>query len=141
VQLTTLGKGKVESGVGYTKDNALAGLRFESLEAQNAHLRCWNRTWARTRIHGTTKKQVWQLFVEAEREALRPLPATAFTFFKVGERKVHQDGHVEIERAYYSVPHRLVGRWLVVHYCQEWVKVFDARRTGGLPPPCKRRPV
>jgi transposase len=118
-------KGKVESGVGYTKKNALAGLRFESLEEQNAHLRRWNRTWARTRIHGTTKRQVWRLFVEDERDALLPLPGSSFTFFEVGLRKVHVDGHVEIQRSYYSVPHRLVGQSVVVHYCQKWVKVFD----------------
>ena len=117
-------KGKVESGVGYTKDNALKGRRFESLQAQNAHLRQWNKTWARTRIHGTTKKQVWAVFVEAERPALQPLPEKPFGYFKVATRTVHCDGHIEVDRAYYSVPHRFVGQRLTVHYNALWVKAF-----------------
>lgn len=118
-------KGKTESGIGYTQDNALKGLRFDSLEAQNAHLRHWNRTWARTRIHGTTKRQVYAVFLEEERAALKPAPLAAFAYFKVGRRKVHQDGHVEVQRAYYSVPHRFVGETVTVHFNRDYVKVFD----------------
>lgn len=118
-------KGKVESGVGYTKENALHALRFASLEAQNAYLRHWNQTWARTRIHGTTKRQVWAVFIDSERPALQPLPENPFPYFKIGERKVHADGHIEVERAYYSVPHRFVGQVLTVHFNGEWVKVLD----------------
>jgi len=58
--------GKQERSGGYVKDNALKGRRFESLEAHNAHLRHWNRTIARLRIHGTTRRQVWTHFVEVE---------------------------------------------------------------------------
>ena len=119
-------KGKTESGVGYTQENALKGLRFDSIEAQNAHLRHWNRTWARQRIHGTTKKQVWAVFLDEEKAQLQPLVLTPFTYFKVGQRKVHLDGHIEVERAYYSVPHRFVGQRLTVHSNRQYVKVLGA---------------
>jgi transposase len=118
-------KGKVESGVGYTKDNALKGLRFDSLDAQNAHLRDWNRRWARTRIHGTIKQQVWTVFVDSERNALQPLPEKPFKYFKVGKRKVYVDGHIEVAGAYYSVPHSYLGHYLTVHFNAQWVKVLD----------------
>lgn len=118
-------KGKTESGVGYTQNNALKGLRFESLEAQNAHLRYWNRTWARTRIHGTTKKQVWTLFTEQEKPTLQALPQSTFRFFKLGSRKVQADGHIEVARAYYSVPHHYLGRIVRVQFNSQWVKVLD----------------
>lgn len=118
-------KGKVESGIGYTKKNALKGLKFNSLEDQNAHLRNWNKTWARTRVHGTTKRQVWAVFVESERPALQPLPETAFPYFNLATRTVHPDGHIEIDRAYYSVPHGFVGQKLSVHYNAQWVKAFS----------------
>lgn len=118
-------KGKTESGVGYTQNNALKGRRFESLEAQNAHLKYWNRTWARTRIHGTTKKQVWTLFTQLEQKALQALPENAFQFFKLGSRKVQADGHIEVARAYYSVPHRYLGRRVEVQFTSQWVKVLD----------------
>ena len=117
-------KGKVESGVGYTKNNALKGRRFQSLEEQNAFLKHWNRTWARTRIHGTTKKQVWAIFKESEQPALKPLPDSPFEYFKIAERTVHPDGHVEIDRSYYSAPHRLIGQKVQIHYNTLWVKIF-----------------
>jgi transposase len=70
--------GKQERSGGYVKTNALKGRRFDSLDAQNAFLRHWNRTIARLRIHGTTRRQVWTHFVEVEQRALQPLPARRF---------------------------------------------------------------
>jgi hypothetical protein len=55
-------KGKVESGIGHTQKTPLHGLRFESLEAAQAYLDRWERHWADTRIHGTTKRQVAAMF-------------------------------------------------------------------------------
>lgn len=120
-------KGKTESGIGYTQNNALKGLRFESLEAQNAHLRYWNRTWARTRIHGTTKKQVWTLFTQEEQKTLQTLPAKPFQYFNPARagRKVQADGHIEVARAYYSVPHHYLGQRVEVQFNSQWVKVLD----------------
>jgi len=117
-------KGKVESGIGYTQDNALKGRKFESLDAQNAYLRDWNRRWARTRIHGTIKQQVWAVFTEVERGALQALPEKPFAYFKIGTRKVHADGHIEVRGAYYSVPHQFLGESLIVHFNAQWVKVL-----------------
>jgi transposase len=115
--------GKVERGGGYVK-KALKGRRFESLAEQNEFLRTWNRTVARLRIHGTTKQQVWKRFVELERDALKALPADPFAFFHIGARKVHPDGHIEVQRAYYSVPHDLVGQSVEVRWDQKLAKVF-----------------
>ncbi|MFM7162025.1 MAG: hypothetical protein ACKO3P_16860, partial [Planctomycetaceae bacterium] len=80
-------KGQVERGVGYVKSNSLRGREFESLAAQNEHLREWERTVADTRIHGTTKRHVGQVFENEERVALRPLPAERFPMFQEGPRR------------------------------------------------------
>jgi len=80
-------KGVVERDVGYTKGNALAGRRFESLEEGNRFLGHWNKHWARTRIHGTTKCQVWKMFCEVEQPRLRALAATPFVYFAVAKRR------------------------------------------------------
>lgn len=114
--------GKVERGVGYTK-NALKARTFDSLEAHNEFLRTWNRSVARLRIHGTTKQQVWARFVELERPALQPLPSEPFPFFQVSRRKVHPDGHIELARAYYSVPHHLVGQEVEVRWDDRLVRI------------------
>ena len=49
-------KGKVESHVNYTQSNALKGKKFNNEGEQNSYLRNWNKRWASTRIHGTTKR-------------------------------------------------------------------------------------
>jgi len=125
-------QGVAERGGGYVKDNALRGKRFDSLEELAAYLARWNRTVARLRIHGTTRKQVYAHFLEVERPALLPLPATRFERFQVGTRTVHPDGHVQVEGAFYSVPHTLVGQEVRVHWDDRLVRVYlPAGRQGA----------
>lgn len=57
-------KGKVESSVGHTKRTPLKGMRFESIEEAQTYLDRWDRNWADTRIHGTTKRQVAAMFAQ-----------------------------------------------------------------------------
>ena len=117
--------GKQERSGGYVKDNALKGRRFDNLEAQNTFLRHWNRTIARLRIHGTTRRQVWTHFVEAEQRTLQPLATEGFPFFTAGERTVHTDGHVEVGGAFYPVPLALLGQRLRVRWDAHLVRVFQ----------------
>jgi hypothetical protein len=117
--------GKQERSGGYVKDNALKGRRFDSLDAQNAFLRHWNRTVARLRIHGTTRRQVWTHFVEVEQRALHPLASEAFPLFASGERTVHTDGHVEVAGAFYPVPLALLGQRVRVRWDAHLVRIFD----------------
>lgn len=118
-------KGKIESGVGYVKSNALAGHVFRSLDEQNRHLLIWETTVADGRIHGTIRQQVGKLFAEVERAALQPLPAERFPIFQEGQRTVHRDGHVEVDKAYYSVPPEHLGRRVWVRWDSRMVRIFD----------------
>jgi transposase len=120
-------KGKVEKGVGYVQGNGLKGHVFPSLEAQNAHLLTWETTVADTRIHGTTRQQVSRLFEQGERPALQPLPAARFPCFHEGRRIVHRDGHVEVARAYYSVPPEYLARRVWVRWDGRLVRIFNER--------------
>ena len=119
-------KGKVESAVGHTQSTALKGRRFESLEEQNTALLHWNERWAFTRIHGTTKRQVREMF-EEERPALLPLPPTRFEYYRIVERRVHVDGHIEVDGAYYSAPPRYVGTGVIVRVGRLWLRIIDPR--------------
>jgi transposase len=121
-------KGKVESAVGHTQGTALKGRTFESIEEQNVFLQRWNERWAFTRIHGTTKRQVREMFDE-ERPALLPLPPTRFEYYQIVERRVHVDGHIEVNGAYYSAPPRYVGTGVVVHVGTLWLRIIDERST------------
>ena len=118
-------KGKIESGVNYVQENGLKGHGFTSLEKENEHLLHWETTVADTRIHGTIRKQVGKLFQEVERGALQPLPLERFPFFHEGKRIVHRDGHVEVAKAYYSVPPEYLGHTLWVRWDLRLVRIFN----------------
>jgi transposase len=120
-------KGKIEAGVKYVKNNGLKGHVFPSLEAENQHLFRWEQSTADTRIHGTTKQQVGRVFDEVEQATLQPLPAERFPFFHEAQRKVSRDGHVEVARAYYSVPAEHLGRTVWARWDARLVWVFDQR--------------
>lgn len=125
-------QGITERGGGYMKDNALKGRRFESLDELDSFLKHWNRTVARVRIHGTTRKQVYAHFLEVEKPALKPLPKDRFSLFEVGTRTVHPDGHVQVEGAFYSVPHALVGEDVRVQWDQHLVRVYAQGQCVGV---------
>lgn len=118
-------KGKVEGGVKYVQSNALKGRTFASLADQNCHLLEWERAVADTRIHGTTQKQVGKCFEQAERSALLPLPPGRFPFFEEGKRVVSRDGHIEVAKAYYSVPPEYLGRTVWARWENRIVRIFD----------------
>jgi transposase len=120
-------KGKVERGVDYVQENGLRAKSFESLAAQNEHLDHWEETIADTRIHGTTKQQVRKLFESAEKGALLPLPSDHFPFYREARRKVSRDGHIAVERAYYSVPPEYLGCEVWVRYDSRLVRILNSR--------------
>ncbi len=120
-------KGKIESGIGYVKKNALKGLAFASLEEVNRHLLDWETTVADTRVHGTIRQQVGNYFVAAEQPALRPLPLERFPYFEEGRRTVSRDGHIEVARAYYSAPPEYLGRRVWARWDGRCVRLFNDR--------------
>jgi transposase len=120
-------KGKVEASVKYVQSNGLKGYTFATLEEQRQHLAHWERTVADTRIHGTTKKQVLKVFEEVERPALLPLPRERFANFREARRKVNRDGHIEVAKAYYSVPPEYLGREVWARWDARLVRIFNCR--------------
>jgi transposase len=102
-------KGKDERGVGYVKKNAIAGRRFESWAALEAHLDRWMREVADQRVHGTTGEAPAERFA-SEAGTLRPLGARApFGQLRDLVRKVQADCAIDLDTNSYSVPWRLIG--------------------------------
>lgn len=122
-------KGKVERAVQHTA-RRLRGLKFETLETAQAYIDHWDARWADTRIHGTTKRQVAAMF-EEERPFLRSLPIEPFRYYRYGDRTVHLDGSVEVDRAYYHVPSGLLGRRVAVRWDDRIVRILSLE-TGEL---------
>ena len=124
-------KGKIEAGIKYVKVNALAGRTFSSLAELNQHLADWERTVADQRIHGTTKRQVAELF-KLEKPSLVALPASLFPCFQEGPRTVHRDGHIEVEKAFYHVPPEYLRREVWARYDSREVRIFAKQPDGSL---------
>jgi transposase len=120
-------KAKVEAGVLVVERWILARLRnrtFFSLGELNAAIaELLEDLNARPfkKIEGCRRSR----FVAFEQSALRPLPAQRYAFGEWRKAKVHPDYHVEVKRAYYSVPYRLIGQRVDVRLTASTVEIFD----------------
>jgi transposase len=117
-------KGKTESGVGYVKRNAIAGLSFTSSAALEAHLAKW-MVEADQRVHGTTHERPIERFERDEKQTLRPLPSPVMPVrVRRVSRRVATDCFVDVDTIRYSVPHTLVKRYVDVLVGDHDVVVF-----------------
>jgi hypothetical protein len=126
-------KGKDERGVGYVKKNAIAGRRFASWSALEAHLDGWMRDVADQRIHGTTGEAPIDRFRRAEAGALRSIAGVPpFAMTRELVRKVQADCVVEVDGNAYSVPWRLIGESVRVVIAGDNLRVSHAGREVAL---------
>ena len=119
-------KGRVERGIDFVQ-TALKGRTFPSLSAVNTFLTEWEKNTADTRIHGTTRRHVCEHFLAVEKPALQPLPASVFPSFTEGKRRVHLDGHVEFDKAYYSVPPEYTSREVWVRGESRLIRIYSLK--------------
>ena len=66
-----------------------------------------------------------KLFEQAERRELLPLPSERFPFFHEARHTVHRDGHLEVDKAFYSAPPEYVGHRLWVRWDSRLVRIFN----------------
>ena len=122
-------KGKDERGVGYVKRNAIAGRRFASWAAMEAHLDAWTRDIADLRVHGTTGEAPIDRFLREEAGALRAVRGIPpFTTHRDLMRSVGADCAVAIDGNAYSVPWRLIGERVRVTVGNEIVRIHHGGR-------------
>jgi transposase len=119
-------KAKVETGVLIVERWILARLRnrqFFSLGELNGAIRELLEglnVRAFKKIEGCRRSR----FEALERAALRPLAPRAYEFGQWKQAKVHPDYHIEVGRAYYSVPYALIGERVDVRLTAGGVEVF-----------------
>jgi len=70
-------------------------------------------------------------FEQFEWATLKPLPPRAYEFGEWRKAKVHPDYHIEVARAYYSVPYRLIGERVDVRLTARAVEIFHAGHLVG----------
>lgn len=119
-------KAKVETGVQVVERWILARLRnrkFFSLGEMNeaiAVLIEYLNTRPFKKMPGSRRTR----FIEIEQSSLQPLPARHYEFGEWHPRKVHPDYHIELARAYYSVPYRLIGERVEARLTAQAVEIF-----------------
>jgi transposase len=135
-------KAAVENGVLIAERRVLGGLRhrqFFSLAELNAAI---------VQIVAEINTEPFQkragsrhsVFESEERPATQALPVRRYEYaeWKIGAR-VHQDHHLEVGRAYYSVHYTLVGQRLDVRLTAQTVEVFQRGASIAIHPRAVRR--
>ncbi|WP_246413466.1 Mu transposase domain-containing protein [Methylobacterium brachythecii] len=111
------------------KKNAIAGRRFESWAAMEAHLDAWTRDVADLCVHGTTGDAPRHRFDRDEVHALRSLAGLPpFMTARDLVRCVGADCAVAIDGNAYSVPWRLIGARVRVTVGSELIRVHHGGR-------------
>ena len=120
-------KGKVErGGVRYVQQSFMPLLTPNSpLPEANVQLQRWLLGRAGLRQHGTTHQAPLARFAQTEHKALLPLPRTAYDPAVWKEVKLHRDGHVIFEKAFYSAPCRFVGQTLWLRAGLREIRLFS----------------
>ncbi|MCC7012897.1 MAG: IS21 family transposase [Planctomycetes bacterium] len=121
---TPTDKGRTERDIGYVKGGCFRGRSFASFDEAVAWLARWHREIASVRVHGTTRRRPIDLFDEAERAALQPLPSEPYEIAAFTRHKVRKDCHVQVQANDYSVPFTLVGQTVSVRRTEQRIDVF-----------------
>jgi len=127
-------KAKVETAVRVAQRWILARMRNErhfSMDSLNARIaELLEELNARQmRIYGASRREMYE---RLDRAALKPLPATPFTYGEWKGAKVNVDYHVEVEGHYYSVPYQHVGAQVEVRIAAATIEVLlDGQRIAS----------
>jgi transposase len=121
---TPTDKPRVERVVPYVRNNFFAGEHFADLDDVRRRAVSWCDETAGLRIHGSTFCRPIEAFRAEEAGALLSAPLFAFDIPRWSRPKVHRDFHCEVDKALYSVPHRLVGERLRARSDSKVVKFF-----------------
>lgn len=105
-------KGKVERPFHFVRENFWRGYGFTSLERAGVDLSHWLKA-KEERVHGTTHEVIRTRF-ERERPHLLALPPTAPDTSLKAYRTVRKDCTVVYEGNRFVVPHRLVGKQILL---------------------------
>lgn len=121
---TPTDKPRVERVVPYVRNNFFAGETFVDLADVRARAEVWCTDTAGMRVHGTTQCRPIEEFRAEELPLLGRVPGTAFDVPAWSEPKVHRDFHVEVDKALYSAPHHLIGRYVKARRDSSTVKLY-----------------
>lgn len=120
-------KGIVERAVSYVRDSFLNGLNPETFGPVNPQCRLWLDEVANLREHKELGERPADRF-EAERKALRPLPASGYDVSLSRSVTASSQFRVALDTNRYSVPAEYAGRRLTMRVCPERVCFYHDHR-------------
>lgn len=116
-------KGKVERPIRFIREGFWRGYSYTGLQESNRDLLQW-LIGKEKAVHGTTCRTVVERF-ETERPFLGSLPACPFDTSIRHWRKVGKDCCVMYGRNRYMMPHRVVGKRLMLRVKDDIIRAYD----------------
>jgi len=116
-------KGKVERPMDFVREGFWRGYHFTGVGSATRDLQAFLAEKAQ-RIHGTTGERMCDRF-GVERAFLLPLPLVRCDVSQRLYRKVHKDCTLSFEGCRYQVPHKLVGRRILIRFQEGMLRIFD----------------
>jgi transposase len=119
-------KAKVENGVLNAQRRILAAIRnitFFNLPDLNKGIREALEDFNRRQMQ-VIQKSRYELFIEIDKPALKPLPPQRFTLCTWKKAKVNIDYHIDIENSYYSVPYKFLHKQVEAKYNDLVVQIY-----------------
>ena len=117
-------KGRVESAVGYVKQNFLNGADFSDFRFVGPAAKEWRDTIANVRIHGETHKKPVDLF-EEEKRNLNPLPPHRYDIGITKTVRASRCFRVTLETNRYSVPAKYASQRLQMKSYPDRICLYD----------------
>lgn len=118
-------KARVERAVRDVRDDCFAGERIRDLAGARERAERWCRDEYGAHRHSTTGRMPREHFLNVEAPALPPAPEQPYDVPRWCTPKVARDHFVQVERALYSMPTRLIGRTLQARVDRTTVRFYD----------------
>jgi hypothetical protein len=121
-------KGTVERAVQYVRGSFFEGRTYRDLDDLNAQLARWLSERADQRVHPTDedRRMVAEVFA-AEQPRLLPLPANPPSTEHVAALRSGKRPYLRFDGNDYSIPHKLVRKWLTLVADEAEVRVLDGQ--------------
>lgn len=117
-------KGKVERPMHFIRERFWRGYTFTSIDKANKDVLTWLNETANRRIHGTHQQCIQNRW-EKEISKLGQLPPADYdTSIKIF-RKVYRDCLISYNGNRYQVPHRLVGKKILLKIKNGRIRIYD----------------
>jgi transposase len=118
-------KARVERSVRDVRDDCFMGEVIETIEAARERALTWCAHEYGMRRHSTTNRMPKEHFDTVEAERLLPAPTERYDTPIWSEPKVARDHFAQVAGALYSLPTRLIGRYLRARADSKLVRFYD----------------